>query len=265
LIAYGLRNAVRRIGHGTVMLAGLLCACTDTSNQEDASMQDEEVVQSLPNGALHFDGLADYATTGTAGFPNGNAPQTISLWVRYATAVGTQVFVSLRTDFTSGIVVGIRDGEVAAWTVDGRDPLVETRTLPPAGVWHYVAFVLSGGGGNGYADMLYIDGVLSATTASTPDKLFPEASWVGSLDGLTDFFAGDMDEIRIWTAARAVADIMSDMNGLTGPTAPGLVAHFSCDTVRGARVPDESGNGNDATLGGGDPRREPALVISTAP
>lgn len=256
--------AVRQNWRGAALAAGLAAACTETSNPGDASVQEQEVVQALPNGALHFDGLADYANTGTASFPNGNAPQTISLWAKYATAAGTQVFVSLRTDFTSGVIVGIRDGQVAAWTVDGKDPLVETRVLPPAGVWHYVAFVIDGGGG-GYTDTLYIDGVLSATTAASPDKLFPESSWLGSLDGLSDFFAGDMDEIRIWSVARASADIVADMNGMTTAPAPGLVAYFDCNTIRGTRVPDESGNGNDATLGGGDTQRMPTLVVSTAP
>jgi len=216
------------------------------------------------NFALHFNGTTDYATTGTAGFPSGQVPQTISLWVRYAAADSTQTFVSLREDFASGIQVVIRDGTIAVWTVFGDVKLAEAPTPPLAGVWHHVAYVLDVPDG-GYSNTLYIDGAVSATTTATPNQRTPVMSWIGSLDGTQDFFAGDLDEIRVWHLARTGEEVLEEMRGQVASKEPGLVAYFDCNVIQGTRVPDDSGNGNDATLGGGDPRYMPTLVPSDVP
>jgi hypothetical protein len=74
-----------------------------------------------------------------------------------------------------------------------------------------------------------------------------------------------MDEIRIWKVARSAAQIVAEMMGQLTASEPGLAAHFNCNAANGTRVPDDSGNGNDATLGGGDPTHMPTLVPSTVP
>jgi hypothetical protein len=244
-------------------LAFAVPACTDTSEGSDAPPQPGST-ESLPNGALEF-ATGDFATTGTAGFPTANNPQALSLWVQYATGSGTQVFLTLRSDFASGVNVGIHDGQIAAWPVYPGPVLVATSTLPAMGVWHHVAFVLDRTDAGGPLETLYVDGVAVATGAAAPDKLTPLASWIGSLDGTNDDFAGQMDEIRIWNVARTGPQIQDDMDGTTPADAPGLAAYFDCDSIHGTRVPDVSGNGNDATLGGGDPARMPSLVASTVP
>jgi Concanavalin A-like lectin/glucanases superfamily len=216
------------------------------------------------NFALHFNGTTDYATTGTAGFPSGRQPQTISLWVRYSDATGTQTFVALRQSFASGVEVGLRHGTIAVWTALGDNTLVEAPMLPSAGVWHHVAYVFDLPA-DGYSNTLYIDGAMSATTSATPDKLTPLSSWLGSVDGTRQLYAGDMDEIRIWHLARSSDEVLQDMQGLVGSQEPGLVAYFDCDAIQGTRLLDDSGNGNDATLGGGDPAYMPTLVPSAVP
>ena len=87
----------------------------------------------------------------------------------------------------------------------------------------------------------------------------------GFVDGTRQLYAGDMDEIRIWHLARSSDEVLQDMQGLVGSQEPGLVAYFDCDAIEGTRVHDESGNGNDATLGGGNPAYMPTLVPSAVP
>jgi hypothetical protein len=228
---------------------------------DDASAPD---VVNLPNHALHFDGVGDFATSGTAGFPTGSSPQTISLWVRYPPLGDagnlTQAFVVLRRDAASGIALGFRNGALAAWTIYGTKTLVQAPTLPAAGVWHHVALVLSPNDAGSEAVTLYVDGVVSASASAAPNELTPVSCWIGTLDGMTYLYAGDMDEIRVWVVARTQAQIVEEMNGeIPGPQ-PGLVALFDGDGIDGARLPDKSGNGNDATLGGGDPSRMPQQI-----
>lgn len=251
-------------GAALVGLAALGPACTDTSDGADAQAPYEAAAESLPNGALAFH-TGDFATTGTAGFPTANIPQTLSLWVQYASSAGTQVFLSLRSDFASGVNLGVHGGQIAAWPVFAGPPLVATSTLPAVGAWHHVAFVLDRTDAGGAVETLYVDGAAVATATMTPEKLTPLASWIGSIDGTNDDFVGQMDEIRIWNTARTNAQIQEDMNGATPANAMGLAAYFDCDSIEGTRLPDASGHGNDATLGGGDPTRMPTLVASTVP
>ena len=249
--------------------AGTLAGCSVFPSEAGPDDGAAPEVTVLPNHALHFDGVGDYATCGTAGFPSAANPQTLSLWVRYGAPAGdgdsgAQVFLALRRDQTTGVELGIRGGTLAAWTVYGTRTLAAAPSLPPAGVWHHVAFVLDAGDAGAVAS-LYVDGVLSASGAAEPNALTPIACWIGSPDGTADLFAGDMDEIRVWNVARTAAEVAEEMQGGAPPPQRGLVAAFDGDEIAGSRLPDRSGNDNDATLGGGDPTRMPTLVPSGLP
>jgi len=211
------------------------------------------------NYALHFDGVGDYASSGTAEFPLGDAPQTISLWAQLSNVTGTQTFVELHNDVSGGIELGLRNGALAAWTLYGDRVLVSVPS-PPAGGWHHVAYVYDGA-----KCFLYVDGTLQASVLGSPNVNTYVSSWFGAEGGLDQFFAGNMDEIRIWRVARSGAEILQEMQGQLMASEPGLAAYFDCNAVNGTRVADASGNGNDATLGGGDPTRMPTLVPSTVP
>jgi hypothetical protein len=257
------RSAVatsRKLGAaGMLVLAS--CSSATASRGEDAGSD-----AAPGNHALHFDGAMDYATCGTAGVVAGNQPQTISMWMRYASNAGRQTIISLRRSFQTGVQVGIRDGDLAVWNVYGDDVLVET-ALPSAGNWHHVAYVLDvgdGGGGTNQAS-LYVDGNLGATSAASPNYLTPLSCWIGSVDGQSELYAGDLDELRIWSVARSSDGVASDMAGTVPSNTPGLVAYFDCNAIVGSRVPDATGYGNDMTLGGGDPAHMPSSILSTVP
>jgi hypothetical protein len=245
---------------GLLLLAS--CSSATASRPQDAGAD-----AAHGEHALHFDGAMDYATAGTAGVVAGNQPQTISMWIRYSSSAGRQTIVTLRRSFQTGVQVGIRDGELAVWNVYGDDVLVAT-ALPSAGDWHHVAYVLGagqGGAGGTNPASLYVDGRLGATSTASPNYLTPLSCWIGSVDGQSEFYAGDLDELRIWSVARSADEVASDMAGTVPTDAPGLVAYFDCDAIDGSRVADASGYSNDMTLGGGDPARMPSLIASTVP
>jgi hypothetical protein len=249
---------------GTPVESGFLSDVTE----EDASAEGDA------NYALHFNGTSDYATTGSANFPAGSSPQTISLWVRPATYDGTQVFVTLRLNDESGVVLGILNGTISAWRVYGappaKPPLVDA-SAPDAGEWHHVAYVFEGAADSGASAglgpaVLYVDGkALDTNSYANPNRRTPLSCWMGSFDGLSSFYSGDLDELRIWNIARSATEVLEDMQGQVSDRASGLVAYFNFNTIQGDVVPDESGNGNNATLGGGDPSAMPTVVPSTVP
>ncbi|MGA3120483.1 MAG: LamG domain-containing protein [Polyangiaceae bacterium] len=226
--------------------------------------------------SLHFDGVTDFMTTGTAGFPTASDRQTLSMWVRPSDLSGQQTFVTLRRDVRSGVTFGIRNGNIAAWAVFGDHILVQAALSPAATAttdWHHVAYVQDIADAGMLSSTLYIDGVAVAMGDGNTNNLNPLFSWIGSFDGepadavSSDgaFFGGNLDEIRIWAVARTPAGILEDMQGTVTPGEPGLVAYFNCSFVCGTRMPDLSGNGNDATLGGGNPSYMPTLAADVPP
>jgi hypothetical protein len=246
-----------------VSIAGSLAAASCSSGPSGAGGGDAGLPDA--NYALEFNGTSDYATTGTGGFPAGADPQAISFWARPSNFGGTQVIVTLRRALESGVVVGIRNGSFEAWQVYGGGTLVHAPSPPDAGAWHHFAYVFDlSDGGSGVAT-LYVDGAPIASATASPNARVNLASWIGSLDGLSEFYAGDLDELRIWNVPRSQSEIMSDMAGAVADGSAGLVAYFDFNQVDLTSVPDLSPHGNNATLGGGDPRAMPAQVLSPVP
>jgi len=211
--------------------------------------------------ALEFDGVKAYATAGTARFPAAGAPQTISLWVSYASAATTQDFLVMRLDDTSGVQIGLHAGTIGVWRTYVDRALVEAPTLPAPNQWHHVAYTT-----DATTHVLYVDGAVVDTETVAGDIRTPTSAWLGTIDGTNELYKGQMDEVRIWSVARSAAEVQLDMHHRPAGAEPGLVAYWTFDDVAsGGRVLDASGLDNDATLGDGIAARMPSRVRSTAP
>jgi Concanavalin A-like lectin/glucanases superfamily len=211
--------------------------------------------------ALSFDGVNDYATAGNAGFPPAGADQTESLWINFVSASTTQDFLVLRTDFVSGVQIGIHGGTVAVWRTYVERVLVAAPTLPAVGQWHHVAYTF-----DRTTHTLYIDGVVAATSTAANDIRTPNQVWLGTIDGSGELYKGLMDEVRVWSVVRTAAEIQKDMLHRPPQSEPGLVAYWTFDDAQsGGRSLDMSGGGNDVTLGDGVAERMPSRVLSDAP
>jgi hypothetical protein len=215
---------------------------------------------SVAGYALSFDGVNDYATTGNAGFPAAGSEQSAEMWVQYESAAAVQDFLVMRLDFLGGVQIGLRDGTVAVWRIADR-ALVAAPTPPATGKWHHVAYTF-----DRTTHILYIDGVMVASSTAASDLRTPNQSWLGSLDGSSQLYKGLLDEVRIWSVVRAPADVVKDMLHRSPGPEPGLVAYWTFDDVQSAgHSLDMSGGGDDATLGDGIAERMPSRVVSGAP
>jgi hypothetical protein len=221
------------------------------------------------NHALKFNGTTDYAQAGTANFVASNSPQTISFWVSYLpedAGKGTDDFLSLQRDIQSGLHIGIKNGALAAWRQyeSPRDGPLVSSALPSEN-WHHIAYVLDRPDG-GYLNTLYVDGKVTDTTNVPPNNVTPEIFLLGSSAEWTNHFAGYLDEIRVWKVARTAAEVQEEMSGAVHAKEPGLIVYFNRNEVLdGGLLLDNSGNGNNALLGGGDVKYMPTLVPSTRP
>lgn len=121
-----------------------------------------------------------------------------------------------------------------------------------SGVWHSAAATY-----DGTTWRLYLDGKLDATLvvgAVTPRYDSIQWASIGSALNSTGapagYFAGAIDEARVWNYPRAASDIAA--NAFTAiPGASGLVGRWGLDETGGTTAADSSGSGVNATLVGG--------------
>ena len=105
--------------------------------------------------------------------------------------------------------------------------------------WYHIAYSVDTTAG---AHTLYVNGA-AVTTASNPNPLLYD--WHPLLVGrdLRDnFFYGNLDEVRIWSAARSAAQIQADYNHPLSGTEPGLIACWHFDEGIGPVAYDASTN-----------------------
>lgn len=221
--------------------------------------------------ALSFDGVDDYVTMGLAA-PLGLPTFTIETWFKRtgpgrSGTSGVYGFDGLPL-VTKGrgesdgdqrdcnYYLGIRssDGVLAAdfedTEIGGNHPVFGTTRLQQ-GVWYHGAASFDGSSWR-----LYLNGRLEAMSATTAtprsDTLqhFAIGSGVDSMGIADGFFAGLMDEVRVWDHARTEAEIQA---GMVGPIddGPGLVGRWGLEERTGNEV-DESKSRYPGTIVGGD-------------
>jgi hypothetical protein len=137
---------------------------------------------------------------------------TIAFWVKTTTTGGTG------TQWWQG--KGLVDGEVAnvvndfgvsllgshvAFGVGNPDTTIQSTSNVNDGAWHHVAVTRNAATG---AMVLYVDGAQQATaTGPTGTRGAPANLRVGSLQTGLNFFAGQIDELRLYNAALTAAQV----------------------------------------------------------
>lgn len=241
-------------------LACTLASCTEQTADDGAAPLVRQDPGSSGNQALSFDGLDDYATAGTAQFPAGHNPQTISAWFELEASAGRHALITLRKDGDSGVEVGLQDGLLGAWRVYGNRTLLIATTPVTTGGWHHAAYTF-----DMTTNQIYVDGVLVASSTNLPDERTPTTCWLGTLNGTSDLFRGSIDNFRVFNVVRSEAQIAAEAGGTFSSTDPGLVLDLPCNEDSGKIVFDHAGLGNDAELGDGIEQRTPTRVASGAP
>ena len=239
----------------SIALCGTLCACTETSADPGPSSLERHVDDSGENRALSFDGQDDYATTGTAEFPDGLSAYTLSAWFRVDSLSGKQAFLTVRKDLDSGLGLGVSDGIVTAWRVYGDRTLVAASKAVSVDTWHHAAYSY-----DGTTNRLYVDGALADSSETTPDKRTPTTCWLGTLEGTSELLHGSLDDVHVFEVLRSADQIASEFSTQVPPNEPGMVMDLTFDESQGPIVYDHSRFANDGQLGDGIAQRMPTRV-----
>jgi len=228
-----------------------------------------EVNLDTTRSALRFDGTNDYVALNMSYSPGAGIPTvTVEGWVRTTvTGVGTNDNWSIvdfdRSEYYNLFVRG-DNGRVgfatATQTSDINDFYSPAGTSVNDGNWHHIAGVYDGT--NKY---IYVDGVLVATDVNshsganlgsvrtnTRFGFIGDGSEAGSFNaGRNDlYYAGDIDEVRIWSDVRTATEISSNRYLCLSGTEPNLEAYYKMDDGPGTSLTDYSGNGRTGTLFG---------------
>lgn len=154
-------------------------------------------------------------------------------------------FLGVATDVGGGVLAGDFETDPG-----GSNNAVIGATTITQNTWHHAALSY-----DGTAMRVYLDGVLDGTFNTTNEprddsiQPFGVASAFNSSQAAEGFFAGRIDEVRVWDHARMGPDIADDRL-VRIVSAAGMVGRWGLDEGMGASAADSSGNANDGSLVG---------------
>ncbi|MES0490855.1 MAG: LamG-like jellyroll fold domain-containing protein [Leptospirales bacterium] len=195
------------------------------------------------NSAYRFNGVGNFITARDSFLPVGTAPRTICHWVR-ARALNSGTTVGYGTGSApNGRANGFQFTSAdVGYTTFSSDVFFGKPV--PLFEWSHIC-----GTYDGTKAAIYMDGKLVV------DPVAPPVAWDTTLSGLlhigenanggSDYFSGDIDEIRIYDRVLSDKEILFLADKPFNPTG-GLVAWYPL----GGDTKDYSGNGNNGTLNG---------------
>ncbi len=237
-------------------------ASPDAAAEEDAQ-------PAGPGDALQF-GSGAYVEIGLLPLPS---DFTLEAWVKPSTGLGEmEILAEDRNGQTAGqFRLGLTSGKPFFMMTDAAGNsfglfanltyALEAPQALPLATWSHVAVTKSGAafalfvGQNQVATFT----ATGALAAGAPTLDFRIAARV-ALDGTSadSPFDGAIDEVRIWSIARAPADIASTMSETVSPTRPSLADYWRFDDGSGLAALDEEGRYPGTLVGG------PVWVVLTA-
>ncbi len=185
-----------------------------------------------PGNALNFDGTNDYAYLPS----QVNNPTTFTLEAWFKTTVKKGGIVGFNDSSTTSVGAYDRfiwmssDGKINFSVHNGNGHTITTTKSYADGTYHHVAGTFTTAGGAGLK--LYIDGVnvgaISLSTISNYNgywKIGGLVTW-GTSSGVTDYFQGSIDEVRIWNTVRTASEISANYKKVIPTSTPGLVSYL---------------------------------------
>lgn len=209
-----------------------------------------------PATHLNFDGANDFVIS-TNAITTNTENQTYQAWFRIPSIPANSDRILQRgNDGTGGWSLQIdvtSTGRLSAGISASPDTFITGTTVLTPNTWYHATFVFE----NNNSLRLYLNGNLEAsvvignrTLRNSDNRLRIGVGNIGS-----EYFNGDIDEVRVWNKVLNATDILNTMNCELQASETGLVAYYNfnqgIDGVNNSTVTsvtDSSGNANNGTL-----------------
>lgn len=199
--------------------------------------------------ALDFDGTDDKVIT-TVTMPT-TSNFSIEAWI-YPRSVNNDRIVS-NFKGTGGADAGEFVLDTYSSTTGGNNGrglrlnaagnLVEATNVLTLNAWNHVAATFNNG-----TIVLFVNGFSVASGASTPTSLAASTQTItigeDYIAGISEYFNGKMDEVRIWNKTLTQTDIMNNMNNCLLGNEADLLAYYNFEDGTGTTLSDRSLSGN---------------------
>ncbi|MCK6537913.1 MAG: LamG domain-containing protein [Polyangiaceae bacterium] len=189
----------------------------------------------LSIGALRFDGTNDVVNLSTAAGAASETAFSSELWFRSVKQTGMLLEVHGGGADRS---LYLDAGKVCFYVyTPSYSTICTTAATYADGVWHHAAGTLGAAG-----QYLYVDGASAAsapavkTSAFSGDTGFRAGYGYIGPNGVLTYFAGDLDEIRVWSVQRTASEINASKSVTISPTTTGLQGYWKLDETGGATV-----------------------------
>jgi hypothetical protein len=225
------------------------------------------IYEGTPSGsgqALLYDGVNDFVQ-----IPDSTSVRitnfiTVEAWIKRAVR-GAQHSIVEKYDCTGGgyVLRVTSEDQLLFATLDncGEFSLVTGATILQSNTWYHVA-----GLWNGSELRVYVNGTLDgAASSSRNPKTGTSPLRIGQRGNDGTFFAGVIDEVRLWNVARSEAQLAANKDGCLSGTESGLAGYWRFNEGTGLLVHDSSTNGNQGLLDSPVWVSSPLLCNGTSP
>ncbi|MCF6361358.1 MAG: T9SS type A sorting domain-containing protein [Cyclobacteriaceae bacterium] len=219
-----------------------------------SSTTDYFVAAANANYSLNFDGSNDFVDLGNPAALQITGDLTIEMWLKpsnfsarrnpYAKAYGGEGTITQETTGILNYYYGTSGADASPYQGFGS---VAALTLNE---WNHIAIVRDLTNGQLY---WYLNGVLTNQVAADYGAAVAGANSAFIGAGYVSNYAGEIDELRIWSTARTQAEIQTNINLCALGTEPNLVAYYDFVDGAGTVLTDKTANALNGTLTNMDP------------
>ena len=195
--------------------------------------------------SINFDGNNDYILIPDHAALDLTENYTLEAWIfpeSFSWLAG--IISKYQTSAANGYM--LRLTYQSPYTGLGFDEVVTSTGVLNSNQWYHIAAVKNGG-----SRKLYINGLQYNINGSALNvSANNDPLRIGS-DYASRYFDGRIDEVRIWNVPREQDDIIATMDTVLSGSETGLVAYYSFNEGSGIILYDQTDNGHDGTLVGG--------------
>ncbi len=177
-----------------------------------------------PGAALNFDGTSDNVALSASIHTAlaGSSALTLEAWIKPSSLTGPRAIICNHTGGSTQFVFQQINSSLEFFCTAAPSVITAANTLT-LNVWQHIAAVF-----NGTSYRIYINGNLSASSsfaANTIPNPSQQVPRIGA-DGFNQYFAGDMDEVRIWNRPLCQGEIQNNMIGQLSLPQTNLLAYY---------------------------------------